>query len=308
VADPDTKRGLYRKYFVQRLDEQDRGPDVVALTLVRREVVRGDPKALFAKKIRDVPAIPPPKHERCRYYVLDLDHDAFAEPALQAYADACAATYPALAVDLRAMLPAPSAGPARDDRGADRGSCGNCGHAGADHSAPRTACGIAECGCREYADPDACPSCGATPSSGEATALREALRDAREALNRDRTGLAAALNRIRNELRGRYWMRHEKDGGEAGSWGSYAYPEHTVETLRREISWAFEAIGKIAHDALRASGTIADTSVAAADRALAASPSQPCENEFHADACDGSRQDCHPLAAPSQPEKEEHRG
>jgi hypothetical protein len=39
-------------------------------------------------------------------------------------------------------------------------------------------------------------------------------------------------------------------------------------------------------------------------RALAASPSRPCENEFHGDACDGSRQDCHPVASPSQPEKE----
>lgn len=37
--------------------------------------------------------------------------------------------------------------------------------------------------------------------------LREALSDAREALHRDRTGLAAALNAIRSEIRGREWLR-----------------------------------------------------------------------------------------------------
>jgi hypothetical protein len=155
----------------------------------------------------------------------------------------------------------------------------------------------------------------------EAQEAREALRDAREALNRDRTGLAAALNKIREELRGRYWMRHEKDGGEAGSWGCYPYPEHTVRTLRQEVSWAFEAIGKIAHDALRASGNLADESVAAADRALA-SPVAPreeralarnqpcgcvvctCENEDEPDRCLGcGAKHCgtHPVGAIPSP-------
>ncbi len=30
------------------------------------------------------------KHENCSYFILDLDHDPFALPALEAYAGACA--------------------------------------------------------------------------------------------------------------------------------------------------------------------------------------------------------------------------
>lgn len=41
------------------------------------------------------------KHERCSYFVLDLEHDPFAKPALEAYAAACEATFPELARDLR---------------------------------------------------------------------------------------------------------------------------------------------------------------------------------------------------------------
>lgn len=42
----------------------------------------------------------PGKHDQCFYYVLDLDHDVFALPALRAYAEACRDEYPALAADL----------------------------------------------------------------------------------------------------------------------------------------------------------------------------------------------------------------
>jgi len=41
------------------------------------------------------------KHERCTFFVLDLNHDPFAVPAIRAYADACEAKYPELARDLR---------------------------------------------------------------------------------------------------------------------------------------------------------------------------------------------------------------
>ncbi len=41
------------------------------------------------------------KHYQCFYFVLDVDHDPFALPALTAYADACEDKLPALAVDLR---------------------------------------------------------------------------------------------------------------------------------------------------------------------------------------------------------------
>ena len=40
------------------------------------------------------------KHEHCRYFVLDLDHDPHAPAAIRAYADSCRADYPALAADL----------------------------------------------------------------------------------------------------------------------------------------------------------------------------------------------------------------
>ncbi len=41
------------------------------------------------------------KHHGCRYFVLDLDHDKCAKPAMAAYAEACESEYPALAADLR---------------------------------------------------------------------------------------------------------------------------------------------------------------------------------------------------------------
>jgi hypothetical protein len=61
----DRFQGCYRKYRVQRL---------------------GDRKG---------------KHRNCQYFVLDLDHDKFAVPALEAYARACLAEFPALAADLQ---------------------------------------------------------------------------------------------------------------------------------------------------------------------------------------------------------------
>lgn len=42
------------------------------------------------------------KHENCDYFVLDWVHDPFAIPAAMAYAAACEAEYPDLALDLRA--------------------------------------------------------------------------------------------------------------------------------------------------------------------------------------------------------------
>lgn len=40
------------------------------------------------------------KHDGCQYFVLDLNHDPYAKPAILAYAKACAATHPILAKDL----------------------------------------------------------------------------------------------------------------------------------------------------------------------------------------------------------------
>lgn len=44
------------------------------------------------------------KHYGCEYFVLDIDHDQFAIPALRAYADACEAEYPLLAADIRRKI------------------------------------------------------------------------------------------------------------------------------------------------------------------------------------------------------------
>lgn len=43
---------------------------------------------------------PGEKHHDCRYFVLDLDHDKHAIPAIKAYADSCKEDYPALSAEL----------------------------------------------------------------------------------------------------------------------------------------------------------------------------------------------------------------
>jgi hypothetical protein len=65
------KMGLYEKFIVRRTDG------------------------------RDAPGC---KHERCRYFVLDITHDPFAIPALYAYCLACLGKYPQLADDIEAIL------------------------------------------------------------------------------------------------------------------------------------------------------------------------------------------------------------
>jgi len=71
IMPPDTVRGLYTKYLVERVDGS---------------------------------SMPGGKHHKCFYYVLDTDHDPFAIPALQAYANACRDKYPKLAADLDALI------------------------------------------------------------------------------------------------------------------------------------------------------------------------------------------------------------
>lgn len=66
----DKERGLYSKYFVSRLDGSSR---------VGR------------------------KHNGCRFFVLDLDHDPNAAAGLEGYAFSCAEDFPELAKDLRAI-------------------------------------------------------------------------------------------------------------------------------------------------------------------------------------------------------------
>jgi hypothetical protein len=63
----DKEKGLYQKFIVTRTDGSSKSGG---------------------------------KHEHCRYFVLDLDHDQFAAAALEAYEAKCASTFPVLAVDL----------------------------------------------------------------------------------------------------------------------------------------------------------------------------------------------------------------
>ncbi len=63
----DPKRGLYRKFHVHRHDGSSEAGG---------------------------------KHDGCSYFVLDLEHDRHAMPALRAYAESCREKYPLLARDL----------------------------------------------------------------------------------------------------------------------------------------------------------------------------------------------------------------
>jgi len=70
-GDPEVKRkGLYQKYWVSRTDGSSK---------------------------------PGKKHFGCRHFVLDVDHDPYAAPALRAYAQACKGVYPELAQELSAI-------------------------------------------------------------------------------------------------------------------------------------------------------------------------------------------------------------
>ena len=63
----DTTKGLYHKFYVERLDGKSENGK---------------------------------KHYGCEYFALDLTHDKFASAALEAYALACWNEYPVLANDL----------------------------------------------------------------------------------------------------------------------------------------------------------------------------------------------------------------
>lgn len=64
----DRKRGIYRKYFVQRLGDWER------------------------------------KHDKCDFFVLDLVHDKYAKAALRTYASLCESEYPELAKDIHKRI------------------------------------------------------------------------------------------------------------------------------------------------------------------------------------------------------------
>lgn len=67
------------------------------------ENTTGDTRGLYGKFTvarTDGKSAPGAKHHGCRYYVLDLDHDPHALPALRAYAESARIDHPALARDL----------------------------------------------------------------------------------------------------------------------------------------------------------------------------------------------------------------
>lgn len=63
----DAERGLYDKFEVRRTDGSSESGE---------------------------------RHENCKYFVLDLDHDPHAIPALEAYIKSCRPHFPKLARDL----------------------------------------------------------------------------------------------------------------------------------------------------------------------------------------------------------------
>lgn len=91
--------------------------------------------------------------------------------------------------------------------------------------------------------------------------LEGALGTARAAIDRDRTGLAKALNEVQKEVQAYRWIP-------AGEWGSYSSEERTATTLRREVANCFESILKVAATALIESGRLATKTVLTIDAEL----------------------------------------
>ena len=64
-------KGIYQKFIVLRVDRRDE---------------------------------PGEKHEGCQYFVLDINHDPHAMPAIKKYAQACKKTHPKLSNDLMLLF------------------------------------------------------------------------------------------------------------------------------------------------------------------------------------------------------------
>jgi hypothetical protein len=108
------------------------------------------------------------------------------------------------------------------------------------------------------------------PVASEAV-LRDALAQARKVIDRDRTGLAAGLAKVRRIVGGYVWLG-------AGEWGSYSLEERTEKTLRAEIATCLDQVNVAAGVALNDSGNLATRAVLAIDAALASTPAgQPDE-------------------------------
>lgn len=90
------------------------------------------------------------------------------------------------------------------------------------------------------------------------TLLRDALTRAKDALNRDKTGLAAALGAIVKRADGAWWVTESR--------GPYAWDD---DRYREEAASALDAMAKLAREALKASGNLADVEFRAIETTLA---------------------------------------
>lgn len=91
-------------------------------------------------------------------------------------------------------------------------------------------------------------------SEGRIAELEAEVRRGRELINRDRTGLAEALNAVRKVLHGFRWL------GDRDSWASYPDEERTIETLRDAMASCITQTEELCGQALYASGRRADSS------------------------------------------------
>lgn len=92
-----------------------------------------------------------------------------------------------------------------------------------------------------------------------ASAALERVRILEAALNRDRTGLAAALNDVSKIAKSYSWLAE-------GEWGNYEVDDRTEEALRTELGWCFDSMHKVIEDGLRTSGRIADRAFAVREK------------------------------------------
>lgn len=89
--------------------------------------------------------------------------------------------------------------------------------------------------------------------AAEITDLRTAVKRLQKLLDRDHTGLAAALNAVRKLIGdmppsvGWGWIP-------AGEWGCYEEHERSEKVLREEVGRCFDAIGRVCETALLESG------------------------------------------------------
>ncbi len=81
-----------------------RGKVANCVWITREERTMSDKAQGLYNKFRvertDGKSAPGERHDGCEYFVLDLTHDPYAIPAIEAYIDACAGEYPLLASDL----------------------------------------------------------------------------------------------------------------------------------------------------------------------------------------------------------------